>query len=118
MGHHSSNHQWDMRGCSLFLLTPSWAKRESICLRVRHRHRLDRRQVKEARAWVEVEDRALRPPRGEGTKRCPILYGFEILAILGVIVGKINNMLLCVKFMLICSCMSINIEVVINGNYM
>ena len=54
----------------------------------------------------------------EGTKRCPILYGFEIWAILGVIVGKINNMLLCVKLMLICACMSINTEVGINGNYM
>ena len=53
----------------------------------------------------------------EGTKRCPILYGSEIWAILCVIVGKINNMLLCVKFMLICACMSINMEVVINGNY-
>ena len=41
----------------------------------------------------------------EGTKRCPILYGSEILVILCVIVGKINNMLLCVKFMLICACM-------------
>ena len=40
----------------------------------------------------------------EGTKRCPILYGSEIWVILYVIVGKINNMLLCVKFMLICSC--------------
>ena len=40
----------------------------------------------------------------EGTKRCPVLYGFEIWAILCVIIGKINNMLLCVKFMLICAC--------------
>ena len=40
----------------------------------------------------------------EGTERCPVLYGFEIWAILCVIVGKINNMLLCVKFMLICAC--------------
>ena len=40
----------------------------------------------------------------EGTKRCPVLYGFEIWAILCVIVGKINNMLLCVKFMLVCAC--------------
>ena len=37
----------------------------------------------------------------EGTKRCPILYGFEIWAILCVIVIKINNMLLCVKIMFI-----------------
>ena len=40
----------------------------------------------------------------EGTKRCLVLCGSEILAILCVIVGKINNMLLCVKFMLICAC--------------
>ena len=40
----------------------------------------------------------------EGTKRCPIVYEFEIWAILYVIVGKINNMLLYVKFMLICAC--------------
>ena len=39
----------------------------------------------------------------EGTKRCPVLYGSEIWVILCVIVGKINNMLLCVKFMLICA---------------
>ena len=41
----------------------------------------------------------------EGTKRCPVLYGSEIWAILCVIVGKLNNMLLCVKFLLICACM-------------
>ena len=39
----------------------------------------------------------------EGTKMCPVLYGSEIWVILCVIVGKINNMLLCVKFMLICT---------------
>ena len=33
-----------------------------------------------------------------------ILCGSEIWAILCVIVGKINNMLLCVKFMLLCAC--------------
>ena len=36
----------------------------------------------------------------EGTKRCPIFYGFEIWAILWVIVIKINNMLLCDKWKL------------------
>ena len=41
----------------------------------------------------------------EGTKRCPIVYGSEIWAILCVIVGKINNMLLCVKIRLICTCL-------------
>ena len=40
----------------------------------------------------------------EGTKRCPIVYGSEIWAILYVIVGKINHMMLYVKFMLICAC--------------
>ena len=39
----------------------------------------------------------------EGTKRCPNLYGSEICASLCVFVGKINNILLCVKFMLICA---------------
>ena len=32
---------------------------------------------------------------------CPVLYGSEIWAILCVIVGKINNLMLCVKIMLI-----------------
>ena len=40
----------------------------------------------------------------EGTKMCLVVYGSEILAILYVIVGKINNMLLYVEFMLICAC--------------
>ena len=31
----------------------------------------------------------------EGTKRCPVLYGSKIWVILCVIVGKINNMMLC-----------------------
>ena len=42
----------------------------------------------------------------EGTKRCPVLYGFEILVILCVIVRKINNMLLCVKIMFIYTCLT------------
>ena len=37
----------------------------------------------------------------ERTKRCPVLYGSEIWAILCVIVEKITNMMLCVKIMLI-----------------
>ena len=41
----------------------------------------------------------------EGTERCPVLYGSEILVILCVIARKINNMLLCVKIMLICTCL-------------
>ena len=40
----------------------------------------------------------------ERTKRCPVLYGSEIWVILCVIVGKINNMMLYVKIMLICAC--------------
>ena len=40
----------------------------------------------------------------EGTKRCPIVYGSKIWVILYVIVRKINNMLLYIKFMLICPC--------------
>ena len=41
----------------------------------------------------------------EGTERCSVLYGSEIWAILCVIAGKINYMLLCVKIMLICTCL-------------
>ena len=37
------------------------------------------------------------------TKRCIVVYGSEIWAIFYVIVGKINNMPLYVKFMLICA---------------
>ena len=40
----------------------------------------------------------------EGTKRCPVVYESEIWVISYVIVGKINNMLLYVKFMLIRAC--------------
>ena len=39
----------------------------------------------------------------EGTKRCLVLYGSEILGHFVCIVGKINHMLLCVKIMLICA---------------
>ena len=42
----------------------------------------------------------------EGTKRCPVLYGSEIWAIFCVIVGKINSMMLCVKIMLIYTCLT------------
>ena len=34
----------------------------------------------------------------EGTKRCPVFYGFEIWAIFCVIVGKMNNMLVVYEF--------------------
>ena len=42
----------------------------------------------------------------EWTKRCPVLYGSEIWVILCVIVGKINNIMLCVKIMLIYTCLT------------
>ena len=42
----------------------------------------------------------------EGTKKCPVLNGSEIWAILCVIVEKINNMMLCVKIMLIYACLT------------
>ena len=34
----------------------------------------------------------------DGTKRCPVFYGSKILAILCVIVGKMNNMLFVCEF--------------------
>ena len=40
----------------------------------------------------------------EGTKRCHVLDGSEIWAILCVLLEKINNMRFCVKIMLICVC--------------
>ena len=42
----------------------------------------------------------------EGTKRCPVLYGSEIFVILCITVGKLNNMMLCVKIMLIYTCLT------------
>ena len=42
----------------------------------------------------------------KGTKRCLVLYGSEIWAILCVIVGKINNMMLCIKVMFIYTCLT------------
>ena len=42
----------------------------------------------------------------EGTERCPVYVGSKIWAILCVIVGKINNMLLCVKIMFIYTCLT------------
>ena len=42
----------------------------------------------------------------EGTKKCPVLNGSEIWAILCVIVEKINNMMLCVKIVLIYACLT------------
>ena len=49
----------------------------------------------------------------------PCLCGSEIWAILRVIVGKINNMLLCIKkIMLYILARRINMEIVINENSM
>ena len=68
MGHLSPNHQWDVHRCSMFLLTPVWARGIGISFRVRHRHLPYHRQVREARLWVEVGDMAhmpgLRGPKG------------------------------------------------------
>ena len=56
----------------MFLLALVWARGTSICLRVRHRHLLCHRQAREAREWVEVEDRAhrleLQGPMGVSTQ--------------------------------------------------
>ena len=41
----------------------------------------------------------------EGAESFPVLYGSEIWAILCFIARKINNMLLCLKIMLICTCL-------------
>ena len=51
--------------------------------------------------WCRMEPKMVHGH--EGTKRCPVLYGFKIWVILCVIVEKINKMLLCV--MLICTCL-------------
>ena len=45
MGHHSPNRQWDMRRCSLFLLTRAWARGTGVNPRVMHKHLLFRRQA-------------------------------------------------------------------------
>ena len=41
----------------------------------------------------------------EGTERCLVYVRSKIWAILCVIVEKINNMLLCIKILLICACL-------------
>ena len=40
----------------------------------------------------------------EGAKRCPVLYESKIWVILYALLEKINNMLICVKIMLIYAC--------------
>ena len=54
-----------------FLLTPVLARETSISPRVLHKHLLLHRRAREARVWVEVEDRAhklgLQGPRGMST---------------------------------------------------
>ena len=75
MGHLSPNHQWDMHRHSLSLLTPAQARGTSINPRVRHKHRLFRRQAREAKAWVEVGYRAHRPgPRGPKGVSTPLHF--------------------------------------------
>ena len=68
MGHLSPNHQWDVHRHSLFLLTPPWAKRDSISHRALYRALLLYSQARWARAGVEVEGKAHKPglqgPRG------------------------------------------------------
>ena len=55
MGHLSPSHQWDVHQCSLFRLTPPWARRDSINRRVLHRALLLCSHGRWASAWVEVE---------------------------------------------------------------
>ena len=50
--------------------------------------------------WRRMEPR--RVQGREGTERCLVLYGFEIWAILCVIVDKINNMFLCKNHVNMC----------------
>ena len=55
------SHQWDRRGCSLFLLTLVRARGASIIPKVLHKRLFLHRWAREARVWVEVKDRAYRP---------------------------------------------------------
>ena len=57
MGHHSPNHQWDMHGRSLFILTPAWARGTGISPRVLHKHLLFHERATWARACVGVKAR-------------------------------------------------------------
>ena len=56
----------------MFLLALVRARATSISLRVRHRHLLCHRHAREAREWVEVEDKAhrleLQGPKGVSTQ--------------------------------------------------
>ena len=45
----------------MFLLTLAWARGNNISLRVWHKHLPCHKQAREARVWVEVEDRAHEP---------------------------------------------------------
>ena len=58
MGHLSPSHKWDIHRHCLFLLTPPWARGDSIDPMVPHKPLLLYNQVGRARAWVEVGDRA------------------------------------------------------------
>ena len=50
MRHHIPSHKWGMHRCGLFLLTPPWAREDSISPRLLHKHLLFRRQATWARA--------------------------------------------------------------------
>ena len=63
MGHLSPSHQWDVHRRSLFLLTPPWARRDSINHKALHKGLLLRSQARWARAGVEVEAKAHKPGR-------------------------------------------------------
>ena len=71
LGHHNSNHQWDMHRRGLFLLTPSWARGTGISPRVLHKHLLVRIRATWAMSWVEVQARTsklgLQGPKGAST---------------------------------------------------
>ena len=58
MGHPSPSHQWDIHRLGLFLCTLPWARGTNSSPRVLQRPLLLHYQAKQARAWVEVENRA------------------------------------------------------------
>ena len=71
MGHPSPSHKLDVHRLGLFLLTLPRARGTNISPRALHRPLLLHDQARQDNAWVEVEDRALKPglqrPRGVST---------------------------------------------------
>ena len=55
LGCPSLSHQWDQHRHSLF---PLWVRGTGIRLQVLHKHLRFHKQAKEAKLWVEVEDRS------------------------------------------------------------